>query len=472
MPKLGLTMEEATIVAWLVPDGADVAPGTPVLRIETDKVETDVEAPAAGVLRQQAAVGTTYRCGEALGTIGDGSPAPAPTAAAPSGAAAAAAAATAAPPAAAPAPGAPAGSDAASAPARRFASPNARRIARELGIDLAALTGTGPNGRIVSEDVEEAAAGRTPAPAAPAADGSAAAPASPAADGAAAASPAAAQLAELLGIDVRSVRPSGADGRVSRQDVAEHARRALTAPVAAPPPAPASPPAPATPAPARTIIPLRGMRGTIARRMHASLQQMAQLTLTMDADVDALWADREARGGDGVAPGFTAYVIAACARALRAHPGVNATVTEQGIELLPDVHVGIATAVPDGLVVPVVRHADRLRLEAIGAETVRLATAARAGTLTVDDVDGSTFAVTSLGMYGVDAFTPVINPPNAAILGVGRVRDDVAWTGDGFRRVRRLTLSLTWDHRVLDGAPAAEFCRTVKAHLEAPAGLA
>jgi pyruvate dehydrogenase E2 component (dihydrolipoamide acetyltransferase) len=118
-----------------------------------------------------------------------------------------------------------------------------------------------------------------------------------------------------------------------------------------------------------------------------------------------------------------------------------------------------------------VHHADRLRLDAIGAETVRLATAARSGTLSVDDVEGGTFAVTSLGMYGVDGFTPVINPPNAAILGVGRVRDDVAWTGDGVRRVRRLTLSLTWDHRVLDGAPAAEFCRSVKALLENPDAL-
>jgi len=213
------------------------------------------------------------------------------------------------------------------------------------------------------------------------------------------------------------------------------------------------------------------MRGTIARRMHASLQQMAQLTLTMDAEMDALWAHREARGGDGVAAGFTAYVIAACAQALRAHPIVNSTVTDAGIELLPDIHVGMATAVPGGLVVPVVHHADRLRLDAIGAETVRLATAARSGTLSVDDVEGGTFAVTSLGMYGVDGFTPVINPPNAAILGVGRVRDDVAWTGDGFRRVRRLTLSLTWDHRVLDGAPAAEFCRSVKGLLENPDAL-
>jgi pyruvate dehydrogenase E2 component (dihydrolipoamide acetyltransferase) len=339
----------------------------------------------------------------------------------------------------------------------------------------------------VSEDVEALAAAAAvdgsdaPAPAVPA-DSAVPAESAVPPGSAVPASPAAAQLAELLGVDLAAVTATGSDGRISRQDVADHARARLTASTVATPAPGASPPAaaaapapapnPAAPAvPARQVIRLRGMRGTIARRMHASLQQMAQLTLTMDAEMDALWAHREARGGDGVAPGFTAYVIGACAQALRAHPIVNSTVTDAGIELIPDIHVGMATAVPGGLVVPVVHHADRLRLDAIGAETVRLATAARSGTLSVDDVEGGTFAVTSLGMYGVDGFTPVINPPNAAILGVGRVRDDVAWTGDGVRRVRRLTLSLTWDHRVLDGAPAAEFCRSVKALLENPDAL-
>ena len=220
-----------------------------------------------------------------------------------------------------------------------------------------------------------------------------------------------------------------------------------------------------------SVVPMRGMRGTIASRMHASLQQMAQLTLTMDADMDAVWADREARKARGNAPGFTDYVIAAAAQALRAHPMVNSQVTPDGIAVLPDVHVGMAVALDNGLVVPVVRQTDRLRLDAIAAETTRLAAAARAGKLTLEDMEGGTFSVTSLGMYGVDAFTPVINPPNAAILGVGRIRDDVAWSTEGFRRVRRMTLSLTWDHRVIDGAPAAEFCRTIVDHLENPSTL-
>ena len=430
MPKLGLTMEEGTIIEWLVPDGAEVKAGTAVLVVETDKVETEVEVPMSGRLRQTGEVGETYPCGAPIGWVGDDAEVVAAVpAAAPAVAAPAAAVATTVPsaPSAPPPPPptttssvpppptmpldvAPARAAAASNGRRAFISPNARRVAAELGIDLTTITGTGPEGRIVSEDVEQAAAAPAPA-AAPSA--------------------------------VAAVEPLGA--------VASASAGASQTPT--------------------SVVPMRGMRGTIASRMHASLQQMAQLTLTMDADMDAVWADREARKARGNAPGFTDYVIAAAAQALRAHPMVNSQVTPDGIAVLPDVHVGMAVALDNGLVVPVVRQTDRLRLDAIGAETTRLAAAARAGKLTLEDMEGGTFSVTSLGMYGVDAFTPVINPPNTAILGVGRIRDDVAWSTEGFRRVRRMTLSLTWDHRVIDGAPAAEFCRTVVDHLENPSTL-
>ncbi|MEY3494478.1 MAG: dihydrolipoamide acetyltransferase, partial [Actinomycetota bacterium] len=204
-------------------------------------------------------------------------------------------------------------------------------------------------------------------------------------------------------------------------------------------------------------------------RMHASLQQMAQLTLTMDADLDAVIVDRDARE---VKPGFTDYVIAAAARALRAHPIVNSQVTAEGIALLPDVHVGMAVALDEGLVVPVVRHADRLDLTALAAETKRLATAARRGSLALNDLEGGTFSVSALGMFGVDAFTPVINPPNTAILGVGRLRDDlVLGTKGKVSTTKRLTLSLTWDHRVFDGAPAAQFAQTIVELLNDPKAL-
>ena len=216
---------------------------------------------------------------------------------------------------------------------------------------------------------------------------------------------------------------------------------------------------------------LSGMRGTIAKRMHQSLREMAQLTLTMDADMDAVAADRAAAKAAGVAPGFTDYIVAAAGRALRRHPMLNAQVTPDGIAVLPDVHVGLAVALDEGLVVPVVRNADRTPLDELAVETTRLAEAARTGSLSLADLEGGTFSVSALGMFGVDAFTPVINPPNVAILGVGRLRDDLVLVDGAIATRKRLTLSLTWDHRVVDGAPAAAFCRTIVELLADPAAL-
>ena len=217
------------------------------------------------------------------------------------------------------------------------------------------------------------------------------------------------------------------------------------------------------------------MRGTIARRMADSLASMAQLTLTMDVDMDGVVADRrrrhearEATGSEGAVPGYTDYVIAATAQALVEHPHVNSQITEEGVALLPEVHVGLAVALEEGLMVPVIRSTVDLDLDALAAETSRLADAARSQSLTLADVEGGTFSVTALGMFGVDAFTPIINAPNTAILGVGRLRDEVSWGDDETpARATRLTLSLTWDHRAFDGAPAAEFARSIKHRLEA-----
>jgi pyruvate dehydrogenase E2 component (dihydrolipoamide acetyltransferase) len=214
------------------------------------------------------------------------------------------------------------------------------------------------------------------------------------------------------------------------------------------------------------------MRGTIAKRMHASLREMAQLTLTMDADMTGVLADRAARKAAGSpTPSITDYVVAAAARALVVHPRLNAQVTEAGIAVLPEVHVGLAVAVDNGLLVPVVRDTAHRGLADLAAETTRLAEAARAGTVQPADLEGGTFSVSALGAFGVDTFTPVINPPNAGILGVGRIRDDVVVVGGSVTTVKRLTLSLTWDHRVVDGVPAAEFCRTVVELLGDPVRL-
>ncbi len=217
------------------------------------------------------------------------------------------------------------------------------------------------------------------------------------------------------------------------------------------------------------------MRGTIAKRMHESLQTMAQLTLSMDADVDALLADRAARkdtAGGRPVPSITDYVVKATAIALQRHPRLNAQVTDAGIAVLGEVHVGLAVAVDNGLLVPVIHQTPELSLDDLGAESRRLAGAARDGALGPSDLEGGTFSVSTLGMFGVDMFTPVINPPNAGILGVGRLRDELRLADGEVRSTKVMTLSLTWDHRVVDGAPAAEFCREIVGLLATPDLLA
>lgn len=475
MPKLGLTMEEGTIAEWLVADGDTVAAGAAVLRIETDKTETDVEAAEAGRLHMVGQVGDTFACGERIGWfLADGEAVPDGPAGAPS-AAATPAGTAAAPVAAAPAATAPAAAVAATtASGRIIASPMAKRLASERGLDLATIRGTGPGGRITSEDLE----GVTAAPATPAPASRTVAPGTHVP-----ATAAARQLADLLGIDVSAVSIEPTDGRVTRETVAQYVRAMLDDRTAPAPVTAAKPAAPAAAAPASlppalqtptTTIRLSGMRGTIAKRMHESLQTMAQLTLQMDANMDAVWADRAARkaAADGrTVPSFTDYVIAASSRALLQHPLANSQITDEGVALLPVAHVGMAVALDDGLIVPVIRNTNSLDLSALGDESTRLAGAARSGSLALTDLEGGTFSVSTLGMYGVDGFTPVINPPNTAILGVGRIRDELALVDGDVTTTKRMTLSLTWDHRAFDGAPAAAFAKTIADLLTDPTAL-
>ena len=468
MPKLGLTMEEGTILEWLVEDGAAITPGMPVLRIETDKVESDVESPAGGILHRTADVGDTFPCGATIGfLLADGEQPPAM--AKPAAPSAAPVAAPVASTATASAPVARASSD-----GRQFVSPNAKRVARDLGVDIATVVGTGPNGRVIAADVENAhqnpSARRAPAAVV------ASVPPIVSSNGQVLATAAARQLAELLGLDLSLVPYDPTDGRVTRDGVAAYVRARLATPTSAPAASSSAvkvPLAPASQTPT-SVKKMSGMRGTIAKRMHSSLQEMAQLTLHMDADLDAVVADREARkaAGNASLPGFTDYVIAACARALRLHPIVNSQVTDDGIALLPDVHVSMAVALDEGLIVPVIKNTLALDLPGLADETKRLSSAAREGKLALGELEGGTFSVSTLGMFGVDGFTPVINPPNTAILGVGRLRDDVVLGAKGKpSTVKRMTLSLTWDHRVFDGAPAAQFCKSIVDLLSDPDAL-
>jgi pyruvate dehydrogenase E2 component (dihydrolipoamide acetyltransferase) len=458
MPKLGLTMEAGTILQWLVDDGANVAEGQAVMVIETDKVESEVESSGTGVLHRVGEVGKSYDCGTLVGWFLEPGEVP------PSGETTVATATAASPVAAASSPAAiaPASPGARGDGGRVLASPFARRRAAELGVDLTTVAGTGPGRRIVADDVEAAARAPRPLSAPPAG----AAPVRAVGSSSTLASFPARALADELGIDLDSVASLSGDARLGRDDVVAHARMIIARSMGATPTPTVQTHAPLLQTPSQ-VIPLRGMRGTIAARMHESLQQMAQLTLTMDVDMSAVIAHREARTATGAATGFTDYVIAATARALVDHPYANSQITADGVALLPQVNVGMAVALDAGLVVPVVRNTPELTLAELAAETSRLAGAARSGGLKLSDLEGGTFSVTALGMFGVDAFTPVINAPNTAILGVGRLRDETKWNGEQPERTTVLTLSLTWDHRAFDGAPAAEFVRSICRHLEA-----
>ena len=383
--KVGMTMHEGTVEEWYIRDGERVDTGALLYRLETEKVNLDVDAETAGVVKHLVAEGTTLEPGDVVGyiyadgeTIPDVLPKPTPKrdiAVQGESSEPPKPAANAEPPKAKPG-------------KRVAASPVARKLAAELNVDLAAVVGTGPRGRITKEDVEQAAAS------APQASASASA------------------------------------------------------------------------------IPLRGMRKTIAERMFTSLRETAQLTMDMEVAMDDAVKLRQSLieewEGDGVRVTYTDLVLVAAAKSLVRHPAMNAALVDGAIQRFDHAHVGVAVALDDGLIVPVIKDAHEKSLQEVARASADLAARARQGALTVPDVEGGTFTVTSLGMFGVDGFTPILNPPQAGILGVGRIYDGVRWDGDTPQREARMRLSLTWDHRVLDGAPAAEFLATVRSYLESP----
>ena len=430
IPKLGMAMREATVVKWLKGDGEAVTQGEPIVEIESEKINFQVEAAVSGVLHHVAHEHDVGPVGAPLGVIaapgetvtGNGRPTPATVAptAPPSQA-----------PAAPPAPPPLAG------PARAgaiVASPAARRLAREQGVDLQQVTGTGPGGRIVENDIWSfVAAHKQPR-----------------------ISPVAKKVAESAGVDVAAVAGSGPHGRIVREDV-ERAIRLRE-------PAPSAAPAMAQPSPS---VPFTGMRSTIARRMLASLQTTAQVTLFTECDVTELVRLREHLRREFELT-YTDLIIQAVARALEKHPRLNASLEGDQMVLHSDIHIGMAVALDEGLIVPVVRDANRKPLRAIARETKELAERARSGSLGLDEVSGATFSVSNLGRFGIDGFTPIINPPEVAILGVGRILEKPAAYHGAVALRQMMTLSLTHDHRLVDGAPAAAFLHTVAEILAMP----
>jgi pyruvate dehydrogenase E2 component (dihydrolipoamide acetyltransferase) len=442
MPKLGMAMKEGIISKWLKEDGAPVTANEPIAIIVTKKITYELTVPSAGILRRKiraqatcpvgAIIGCVTAPGEQVPDMEGGAFAPVELAVTEMPAAGIVVAKPKHagerehPPAAVP------------APAGGFvvATPAARRLAREAGVDLSVITGSGPNGRVTEDDVRAYLEGRERV----------------------LITPAARKLAGEHGLDITQIAGTGIGGRITEADV----QRVIVGPEAE---APAPTPAP-TEAPGRSI-PFTGMRQMIAENMVSSLHTMAQVTISTEVDVTELVELRERLKKDFEVT-YTDLIVKAAAQALCKHPRLNATLKDDVIQLLDEINIGVGVALDEGLIVPVIRCADQLSVREIGENLRDLAAKARDNSLSVDEVTGGTFTITNLGAYGIDAFTPIINPPEAAILGVGRtVEKLVIYRGEAARRAM-MVLSLTFDHRIVDGAPAAAFLQTLADILSHP----
>jgi pyruvate dehydrogenase E2 component (dihydrolipoyllysine-residue acetyltransferase) len=462
MPRLSDSMEEGTILQWLKQVGDEVAVGDELVEIETDKAnmayESDVAGTLAEILVQEGetvAIGTPIamvgdasevvsRDGEgtdrsAAGPVAAGDPPPPPVAEASSGAG---------PPTAPPAEAAINAPSEPNGGGRPKASPVARRIAKERGLDLAQLQGSGPGGRIVKADVEKAGAstgadaggaqepsgepGLEPTTVTRATGQTGFEPATPR-------PPAGAPTAAAAGPSSPAVSPETAKGTVSYEDPSK-------------------------------------LQSTVARRMSESKATAPHFYLEAEIDMSRLVSARSqikvgAKEGD-VVPSFNDMVVKACALALREHPRANGAYRDGRFELYSRVNVGVAVAARDALVVPTIFDADQKNLRQIAADSRALALRVRDGQITPPELSGATFTVSNLGMFGIDSFAAVINPPQAAILAVGAITERPVVRDGQITTAHLMRVNLACDHRILYGAPAAEFLARVRSLLEEPLSLA
>jgi pyruvate dehydrogenase E2 component (dihydrolipoamide acetyltransferase) len=398
MPQLGLTMEKGAILQWIRAEGEQVTKGQPVVLIQTEKVEYEVEAPAAGtLLKVVAKEGEELPVGGLMGILGQPG----------EDVSALLAASVAEPRAAGPAPSKDnhepratsqePGARTPRQPGERIKiSPVAKKLAQEHGIDIATIAGTGPEGRIVREDVE-------------------------------------------LVIAAKSREPRAG----SREGVVPE------------------------------VIPLAGIRKVIFDRMGQSWREAARVTLFADADMTEVVRLRQAKGAEWerrfeIKPSYSDLIHMAVARALREEPRINCRLDGQGVRIRKEVNLAFAVDLGEGLVAAVIKNADQKSLGDLAKEAQELAERARSGRLAPDDVADGTFTVTNLGGLGVESFTPIINPPQAGILGIGRIMEKPVVLGEDIHIRSMMTLSLVFDHRLIDGAPAAKFLAKVKELLEQP----
>jgi pyruvate dehydrogenase E2 component (dihydrolipoamide acetyltransferase) len=459
MPSLGHTMEKGKIIEWLKQEGETLAKGEPMVVIETDKVVTEVEAPTDGVLvrivvgqEEERPIGATLALlgspGERLSAadiqqlLGNENVA----ATAPGSAAAASEpVARRAPVATAPA---------ASNGDRVKISPVARKLAQEKGLDPATISGSGPGGRITREDVLRAAEAPV-----------ATAPEVAASSERVKISPIARKLAQEYGIDAATVTGTGPGGRVTKDDVLQVVEASKTAPAASALAAAAMP--------AAATVPLTGIRGRVAERMYESWNTIPRVTEVMQVDMSATVAFREAMQSQweqqfGVRISLNDLITKAVAVALSRHPRLNATMGAREVQVHDQINIGVAVNLDEGLIVPVVRHVDRKDLGQISRDSRELAERARSGRLQLDDLSDGTFTITNLGTTGIDLFTPIINPPQVAILGVGMIQRRPVVVGDALAIRPSAYFCLVFDHRALDGVPAARFLQELQQLLAKP----
>jgi pyruvate dehydrogenase E2 component (dihydrolipoamide acetyltransferase) len=431
VPPLGQTVDTVTLVTWYKAEGETVGQGESLFAIETDKATLDVEAPASGVLQ-----GVTAQPGDEVKVLSPVAliaapeeavegpePLPSSRQVAPE----------------------PSAADRETGKTSRgdgrgriFISPRARRLAEEHSIPLEALEASGPEGSIVERDVRaylDARPGTL-------------------------ITPVARRMADEAGLDWQSLTGSGSGGRVTRDDVVQALERS--------PQVPATGAVPGEINEAIESIPLRSVRAVIRDRMLRSATDAAQVTLTAKVDATALVELRDQLAHDGVHVSYNDLFLYILGQALTEHPLLNASLEGDAIKVWGRIHVGLAVDTERGLLVPVVRDVDRKGLHRLSEETVSLVDRARAGQCTPDELSGGTFTLTNLGMFGIDAFTPLINLPECAVLGVGRIKRQPVMVDAEVVGRDMVWLSLAFDHRLVDGGPAARFLQRVVQLVEHP----
>ena len=440
MPKQGLLMEEGTITKWLAKEGEQTTEGAPLFEMETDKLTITMDSTATGtVLKILHPEGDTVPITQPIAIVGQ----PGEDISALLGGEA---------PAAAPAATAPEAPTAEAAPApkpvverapgeRAFSSPRARLRAEENGVDIAAVPGSGPDGLVVERDVQNYIANQP------------------------AVTPLAANQARIQGIDLSGLTGTGPNGKITTEDL--HIASAAVEP------APAAEPIPGQLTRGTRTEAMSGMRKAISRNMLTSKSTNAQTNHRMVVDMTAAVALRRQYKALGIKISYNDIIVRACAKALQDFPIVNASVDGSDIVYHDYVNIGTAVSVPGGLIVPVIRDADIIGLTGIAAKSAELIEKAREGRLTEADYHGGTFTVSSLGMFDLDDFVAIINPPESAILAVGKIaKTPVVVTDDESEDqvvIKSMcALCLSYDHRIIDGAEAAKFLQKLKSYLQNP----